>query len=111
VQNPGQWRDTGKSLIKRVHATLRVHARTTLSHTLRRVIARVNCRPIVVHSRGECLVEESRRHEQEESARGMTTSTAAIPTDSVAHTSQHQVRRCGLKYSAVLQSVLSTTAG
>jgi len=40
---------------------------------------------------GERLVEESRRHEQDESARGMTTSTAAIPTGSVTHTSQHQL--------------------
>ncbi len=46
--------------------------------------------------RGERLVEESRRHELDESARGMTTSTAAIPTGSIAHTSQHQVRCCVL---------------
>ena len=44
-----------------------------------------------MNSRGERLVEESRLHQDEESARGMTTSTAAIPTDTVAHTSQHQL--------------------
>eukprot|EP01043_Picozoa_sp_COSAG02_P036546 COSAG02_NODE_2684_length_8241_cov_14.362442_3_plen_171_part_00 len=57
------------------------------------VIARVIVARLV-HLRGERLVEESRRHELEESARGITTSTAAIPTGSVAHTSQHQVRCC-----------------
>ena len=46
---------------------------------------------IIANFRGERLVEESRLHQEEESARGMTTSTAAIPTDTVAHTSQHQL--------------------
>jgi hypothetical protein len=56
---------------------------------------------LLIARRGQRLVKESRCQEEEELARGMTKTTTAIPTDTVVHTSSHQVRSCSCAMSAV----------